>query len=246
MLTQLHDRVRPPRHRRPGRSGIFARQMTDAIALRNRFAMVKGAWDDHLRGRSVPGARRGHRGGEDRAARARAGRRDARARDAGDRRAGGRRDVGPRACPAGYGSRQAAGHAASRGPGPAGPSPALTARGRGRPAPAAAGTSGSAGRCASAAQRERRAARVADQLLVPAVAHSPAWHAARSAVQHQEQRARPGPAGTSPSNRFERRERVDPLRASGAASFIVSGRGVRGGIVAASGTSSSPSRSPGR
>ena len=24
--------------------------MTDAIALRNRFAMVKGAWDDHLRG----------------------------------------------------------------------------------------------------------------------------------------------------------------------------------------------------
>jgi hypothetical protein len=28
--------------------------MTDPIALRNRFAMVKGAWDDHLRGVPVP------------------------------------------------------------------------------------------------------------------------------------------------------------------------------------------------
>ena len=28
--------------------------MTDAIALRNRFAMVKGAWDDHLRGVPFP------------------------------------------------------------------------------------------------------------------------------------------------------------------------------------------------
>ena len=28
--------------------------MSDAIALRNRFAMVKGAWDDHLRGTPFP------------------------------------------------------------------------------------------------------------------------------------------------------------------------------------------------
>jgi hypothetical protein len=28
--------------------------MTDAIALRNRFAMVKGAWDDHLPGVPFP------------------------------------------------------------------------------------------------------------------------------------------------------------------------------------------------
>ena len=29
--------------------------MTDPIALRNRFAMVKGAWDEHLRGVPKPG-----------------------------------------------------------------------------------------------------------------------------------------------------------------------------------------------
>ena len=28
--------------------------MTNPIALRNRFAMVKGAWDDHLRGVPFP------------------------------------------------------------------------------------------------------------------------------------------------------------------------------------------------
>jgi hypothetical protein len=28
--------------------------MTDPIALRNRFAMVKGAWEEHLRGVSFP------------------------------------------------------------------------------------------------------------------------------------------------------------------------------------------------
>jgi len=28
--------------------------MSDPIALRNRFAMVKGAWDDHLRGTPFP------------------------------------------------------------------------------------------------------------------------------------------------------------------------------------------------
>src|SRR5688572_16396108 len=35
-------------------SGIFAPRMSDAITLRNRFAMVKGAWDDHLRGIPFP------------------------------------------------------------------------------------------------------------------------------------------------------------------------------------------------
>ena len=95
MLTQLQDRVPAP-----ARSGIFAPHMSDAIALRNRFAMVKGAWDDHLRGHPVPRPGRGHRRGEDRAARAGAGRRDALTRHAGDRRAGGRRDVGARPRPA--------------------------------------------------------------------------------------------------------------------------------------------------
>ena len=33
---------------------IFAAQMSDAIALRNRFAMVKGAWDENLRGVPFP------------------------------------------------------------------------------------------------------------------------------------------------------------------------------------------------
>ena len=28
----------------------------DPISLRNRFAMVKGAWERHLRGRAVPGS----------------------------------------------------------------------------------------------------------------------------------------------------------------------------------------------
>jgi hypothetical protein len=28
--------------------------MPDPIALRNRFAMVKGAWDEHLRGEAFP------------------------------------------------------------------------------------------------------------------------------------------------------------------------------------------------
>ena len=28
--------------------------MTDPISLRNRFAMVKGAWDEHLRGAPFP------------------------------------------------------------------------------------------------------------------------------------------------------------------------------------------------
>jgi hypothetical protein len=35
-------------------SGTLAPEMSDAIALRNRFAMVKGAWDEHLRGVPFP------------------------------------------------------------------------------------------------------------------------------------------------------------------------------------------------
>ena len=31
-----------------------SRRMSDPIALRNRFAMVKGAWDEHLRGVPFP------------------------------------------------------------------------------------------------------------------------------------------------------------------------------------------------
>ena len=31
-----------------------SRRVTDPIVLRNRFAMVKGAWDEHLRGVPVP------------------------------------------------------------------------------------------------------------------------------------------------------------------------------------------------
>ena len=49
MRTQPHDttdeRARICNTRAP---------MSDAIALRNRFAMVKGAWDEHLRGVPFP------------------------------------------------------------------------------------------------------------------------------------------------------------------------------------------------
>ena len=107
------------------RFGYLRARMTDAIALRNRFAMVKGAWDDHLRGVPFPSLGEGTRGGEDRAARARARRRDAQPRHAGDRGAGRRRDVGPRPRPSRRGSRQAARHGAPRGAGAPGPSPDL-------------------------------------------------------------------------------------------------------------------------
>ena len=40
--------------RRPRRVWHHSRPMSDAIALRNRFAMVKGAWDEHLRGVPFP------------------------------------------------------------------------------------------------------------------------------------------------------------------------------------------------
>src|SRR6478736_3459075 len=33
---------------------MIARSMSDPIALRNRFAMVKGAWDENLRGVPFP------------------------------------------------------------------------------------------------------------------------------------------------------------------------------------------------
>ena len=35
-------------------SARLAPQVSDAIALRNRFAMVKGAWEEHLRGVPFP------------------------------------------------------------------------------------------------------------------------------------------------------------------------------------------------
>ena len=50
MRTQLQDTSHP-------RARIHlqdSRSMSDSIALRNRFAMVKGAWDEHLRGVPVP------------------------------------------------------------------------------------------------------------------------------------------------------------------------------------------------
>jgi hypothetical protein len=34
--------------------GTLAPRMSDAITLRNRFAMVKGAWEEHLRGVPFP------------------------------------------------------------------------------------------------------------------------------------------------------------------------------------------------
>ena len=50
MCTQLHDTTEccpwDLQHSRI--------PMSDAIALRNRFAMVKGAWDEHLRGVPFP------------------------------------------------------------------------------------------------------------------------------------------------------------------------------------------------
>jgi hypothetical protein len=39
---------------RSGRVWHTRGPMSDAIALRNRFAMVKGAWDEHLRGVPFP------------------------------------------------------------------------------------------------------------------------------------------------------------------------------------------------
>ena len=68
--------------------------MTDPIVLRNRFAMVKGAWDEHLRG--VPFPSLGEGTAEQKIERLELALVDEmRApRDARDRRAGRRRDVG--------------------------------------------------------------------------------------------------------------------------------------------------------
>src|SRR5215216_4855669 len=56
---RLDGRFRDPRAGTRNRAGC-ARvwhtrgRMSDPIALRNRFAMVKGAWDEHLRGVPFP------------------------------------------------------------------------------------------------------------------------------------------------------------------------------------------------
>ena len=44
----------PRRSRATSRICKTRRQMTNPIALRNRFAIVKGAWDEHLRGTPIP------------------------------------------------------------------------------------------------------------------------------------------------------------------------------------------------
>ena len=83
--------------------------MSDAIALRNRFAMVKGAWDDHLRG--VPFPALGEGTAEEKIERLELALVDEMRApgDARDRRAGGRRDVGPRPRPAGHAIRSSSG-----------------------------------------------------------------------------------------------------------------------------------------
>ena len=100
--------------------------MTDAIALRNRFAMVKGAWDDHLRG--VPFPPLGEGTAEEKIERLELALVDLMreratpetAEQAADAMWGlvhARPDEDP---------RQAAGDPAPRGPGPAGSSPGLS------------------------------------------------------------------------------------------------------------------------
>ena len=100
--------------------------MSDAIALRNRFAMVKGAWDDHLRG--IPFPALGEGTAEQKIERLELALVD-------EMRARATPETAEQAADAmwglvharpGLGPRQAARHAASRGPGPAGPSPPLT------------------------------------------------------------------------------------------------------------------------
>ena len=107
MLTQLQDTV----CRRPSRFGYLRPSHVRRHCAPQPLRHGQGGLGRSPARGPVPGAGRGHGGGEDRAPGARARRSDARTRDAGDRRAGGRRDVGPRPCKAGYGPRQAAGHA---------------------------------------------------------------------------------------------------------------------------------------
>src|SRR5436190_1600174 len=54
MRMQLHRRPKATRMDPSGRVWHTRAPMSDAIALRNRFAMVKGAWDEHLRGVPFP------------------------------------------------------------------------------------------------------------------------------------------------------------------------------------------------
>jgi hypothetical protein len=91
--------------------------MTDPIVLRNRFAMVKGAWDEHLRGVSFPSLGEGT--AEQKIERLEIALVDEMRRRATPESA----DVGPGARPPGRRPRQAAGDAPSRGSGASRSSP---------------------------------------------------------------------------------------------------------------------------
>src|SRR3954471_10980727 len=54
MRMQLQDTVEPTCRRTAGCGRLAPRMDEAAIQLRNRFAMVKGAWDEHLRGVPFP------------------------------------------------------------------------------------------------------------------------------------------------------------------------------------------------
>src|SRR3954462_15843565 len=54
MRMQLQDTVDPACRRTAGCGRLAPRMDEAAIQLRNRFAMVKGAWDEHLRGVPFP------------------------------------------------------------------------------------------------------------------------------------------------------------------------------------------------
>jgi hypothetical protein len=91
--------------------------MSDAIALRNRFAMVKGAWDDHLRG--IPFPPLGEGTAEEKIERLELALVD-------EMRARATPETAEQAADAMWGLVHARPDAASRGSGPAGPSPSLT------------------------------------------------------------------------------------------------------------------------
>ena len=200
---------------RAGRSGIFARaRMTDAIALRNRFAMVKGAWDDHLRG--VPFPALGEGTAEEKIERLELALVDEMRApgDARDGRAGGRRDVGARARPAGDGPRQAAGDPAPRGAGPAGPSPDLSGS---WPRQVSTGSRGYSGTRVVRARRHIENAEprcCAISSLVRQLAQSPAASALELALAPSSTRRRVRVLALL-ERRLEQvraRQRVDPLR----------------------------------
>ncbi len=54
MRMQLQDTGDPVCRSSPGCGRLAPRMDEAAIQLRNRFAMVKGAWDEHLRGVPFP------------------------------------------------------------------------------------------------------------------------------------------------------------------------------------------------